>query len=62
MAGSRLPETTGARYRITEEDWIMDCFLVLITSPMRPIPEEFGKRHIPIGDSAVIVAADDMTG
>ena len=39
----------------------MDCFLVLITSPVRPIPEEFRKRHVLIGDNAILVAADDMT-
>jgi len=39
----------------------MDCFLVLFTSPVRPIPKEFGKHHVPIGQSAVIVAADSMT-
>ena len=42
-------------------NWIMDCFLVLFTSPVRPIPKEFGKHHVPIGQSAVIVAADSMT-
>ena len=39
----------------------MDCFLVLITSPVRPIPEAFRKRHVLIGDNAILVAADDMT-
>ena len=39
----------------------MDCFLVLITSPVRPIPEAFRKRHVLIGDHAILVAADDMT-
>ena len=42
-------------------NWIMDCFLALFTSPVRPIPKEFGKHHVPIGQSAVIVAADSMT-
>ena len=34
---------------------------MLITSPVRPIPEAFRKRHVLIGDNAILVAADDMT-